>query len=51
MLASFLQEILRSKQADHSVRWLAAVQFKNTKEWLGVGDLPSIYAAVTIIVN
>ena len=30
-----LQEILKSKQADHSVRWLAAVQFKNTiaKRW------------------
>lgn len=36
-----LQEILRSKQADHSVRWLAAVQFKNTisKRWRPKGGL------------
>ncbi|DBA79077.1 hypothetical protein WJX77_002150 [Trebouxia sp. C0004] len=39
-----LAEILRSKQADHSVRWLAAVQFKNTitKRWRpksGLGNL------------
>ncbi|KAL3137935.1 hypothetical protein ABBQ38_005182 [Trebouxia sp. C0009 RCD-2024] len=36
-----LAEILKSKQADHSVRWLAAVQFKNTiaKRWRPKGGL------------
>jgi hypothetical protein len=40
MVAGLLQEIIGNKEHDHSARWLASVQFKNSisRNWKGRPD-------------